>query len=258
MSIADKIRDYVYNQYVQPAVLRGDRSIRLRAGDVHKEMNFRQRMPLVCSAIGGNKFRGQYNLVLVNRTGPKQGANVYFEFRVASAIGPRDISVSRNSQKKAMVSNETVVPSAAKVASLTHAGAIYFVSCVGLKRDAPCFARDVYISDWFRKARQYVEQTGRPWFILSAKYGLVAPEQKIEPYDLTLNTMRVARRKEWADTVLRQMDKLLPATSQVVFLAGQRYREFLVGPLKDRGVKIIIPMEGLRIGEQLAWFAEQK
>ena len=36
---------------------------------------------------------------------------------------------------------------------------------------------------WFYKARTYVERTGRPWFVLSAKYGLVHPDEVIAPYD---------------------------------------------------------------------------
>jgi hypothetical protein len=39
--------------------------------------------------------------------------------------------------------------------------------------------------------------------------------------------------------------------------AGMRYREFLMDYLCDRGVDVEIPLEGLRIGEQLSWFGEQ-
>ena len=33
-------------------------------------------------------------------------------------------------------------------------------------------ARDLYISNWFVKARDYVESTRCSWFIFSAKYGM--------------------------------------------------------------------------------------
>ena len=39
----------------------------------------------------------------------------------------------------------------------------------------------------------------------------------------------------------------------VVFLAGQRYREYLEGPLRGRGLAVCVPMEGLRQGQQLSW-----
>ena len=43
----------------------------------------------------------------------------------------------------------------------------------------------------------------------------------------------------------------------VVFLAGKRYREFLENPLADQGAVMSVPMEGLRIGEQLRWLERE-
>ena len=83
---------------------------------------------------------------------------------------------------------------------------VYLVSCVSQKRATPSPAKDLYTSPLFRKARAYVERTGGPWFVLSAKYGLVHPDEVIEPYDLTLNTMGVADRRRWAGMVLTQLE----------------------------------------------------
>ena len=130
---------------------------------------------------------------------------------------------------------------------------VYLVSCVSKKLSHPAPARDLYISPWFRKARSYVERTGCPWFVLSAKYGLVHPDEMIAPYELTLNTMGVSDRREWARRVLTQLEPRLGEGQSVVFLAGQRYREFLEQPLRSRGVAVSVPMEGLKIGEQLSW-----
>jgi len=51
----------------------------------------------------------------------------------------------------------------------------YLVSCVGKKRASPTLAKDLYGSEWFLRVRGFVESKGSPWFILSAKYGLVEP-----------------------------------------------------------------------------------
>ena len=40
--------------------------------------------------------------------------------------------------------------------------------------------------------------------------------------------------------------------NRVVMFAGQRYREFLVEPLRKRGIKVEVPMANLARGEQLA------
>ncbi len=135
----------------------------------------------------------------------------------------------------------------------SNGSTIYLVSCVSQKRSQLCAARDLYISDWFIKARRYAESSMCPWYILSAEYGLVPPEQIIAPYERTLNAMRVMDRRLWADRVSRKILEAVPDLKQVVFLAGKRYREFLTRHLTDRGVKVSIPMEGLRIGEQLSW-----
>lgn len=130
---------------------------------------------------------------------------------------------------------------------------IYLVSCVGLKRNEPSLARDLYISSWFSKARRYVETTSCPWFILSAEYGLVRPDQMIAPYERTLNAMRIVDRRQWANRVIVQLDEAIPDLVRAVFLAGGRYREFVARHLLDHGVEVDVPMAGLRIGEQLSW-----
>ncbi len=132
---------------------------------------------------------------------------------------------------------------------------IYLVSCVSKKRATPSPAKDLYTSPLFRKARAYVERTGGPWFVLSAKYGLVHPNEVIEPYDLTLNTMGRSDRRRWAGRVLTQLESHLDSVGAVTFMAGQRYREFLEPSLRGRGLAVSVPMEGLKIGEQLSWLS---
>ena len=130
----------------------------------------------------------------------------------------------------------------------------YLVSCVGKKVLAPTKARDLYVSDWFKKARQYVENTRDPWYILSAEHGLVDPDTVIAPYEKTLNTMGISERRAWAMRVVDRMQVTLPDCEKIVVFAGARYREFLIDYLRKRAPSVEIPLEGLRIGEQLSWF----
>ena len=134
---------------------------------------------------------------------------------------------------------------------------LYLVSCVGKKLSVPAPAAYLYTSAWFRKARSYVDNSGRPWFILSAKYGLLHPDRVVEPYDVTLNSLPVADRREWARNVLADLGSHLAGVDTVVFLAGKRYRQFLEGSLAAKGVTVSVPMEGLRIGEQLSWLERE-
>lgn len=134
---------------------------------------------------------------------------------------------------------------------------LYLVSCVGEKLAVRSPARDLYVSVWFEKARAFVESSGRPWFILSAKHGLVVPGEPIEPYDLTLNRMPAEERRKWADGVFEQLVPRLGGGRTVVFLAGKRYREFLVDRLISLGVRVEVPMQHMGIGQQLSWLGKR-
>ena len=133
---------------------------------------------------------------------------------------------------------------------------LYLVSCVSKKRAVPAPAQDLYVSPLFLKTRTYVESRGQPWYILSAKYGLVRPEQLIEPYDLTLKQMPVAERRRWAERVMSQLQPHLDGVAEVVFLAGQPYQEFLNPQIGRQGVAVYDPLQGLKIGERLRWLGQ--
>ena len=130
---------------------------------------------------------------------------------------------------------------------------VTLVSCVKEKRATRARARDLYVSPWFRKARAYVEGTGRSWRILSARYGLLGPEKVVRPYDRELEALPREERRAWAKRVLTALQADFPDVATVELLAGRRYREFLQPDLEALGVVVRVPMAGLRIGEQMAW-----
>jgi cytoplasmic iron level regulating protein YaaA (DUF328/UPF0246 family) len=125
------------------------------------------------------------------------------------------------------------------------------VACVRKKLDTPAPARDMYTSHLFRGYRHYAETRADIWYILSAKYGVLKPDQVIEPYEQTLNKMSKSERLAWADRVQQQLVELLPAEAEVIFLAGTRYRENIEPFLRERGHSVSVPLEGLTIGKQL-------
>lgn len=131
---------------------------------------------------------------------------------------------------------------------------VHLVACVAQKRETPMRARDLYQSDWFVKARRYVEAQGGRWFILSALHGLVSPASVVAPYNVTLGDMSAADRRAWGERVTAQLRDAIGPRTPVVMLAGRLYRE----PLADwAGSRATVPMEGLGIGQQKAWLIEQ-
>lgn len=113
-------------------------------------------------------------------------------------------------------------------------------------------------SDLFRKAYSYATKNYDFVAILSAKYGLLFPDDKIEPYDMTLNTMNSQQRKEWADKVFGQMENRLNLKEfdKIFFHAGKKYREYLTSKLERIGIPCVIPLKGLGIGKQKSWYRE--
>lgn len=130
---------------------------------------------------------------------------------------------------------------------------IALVACVKSKRRSPAPARDLYVSPLFRAARRYAETRADRWYVLSAKHHLVPPDEVLAPYELTLKATRAPERAAWADQVERELADVLPANARVTMLAGARYREHLTGFLEGRGVPVDVPLEGLKLGEQLRW-----
>ena len=151
----------------------------------------------------------------------------------------------------------TVTPRPLIALPMEKVETICLVSCVWPKRATPALAKDLYRSAWFLKARAYAEFASSYWFILSAKNGLVHPDEIIEPYEITLDTMGAAERRNWSRRVQKQMDERMPVASRIVVLAGQPYREFLMDYLGRRAATVHVPMAGMRNGAQLSWLGKQ-
>jgi cytoplasmic iron level regulating protein YaaA (DUF328/UPF0246 family) len=106
------------------------------------------------------------------------------------------------------------------------------------------------------KASAYAEKTCDRWYVLSAKHGLVRPDDMIEPYDLRLGagTGGSAPIHAWAAKVRDQLAVELDGLENVLLiaLAGERYRSALQGPWTYE-----IPMKGMGIGQQLGWLTKE-
>lgn len=128
---------------------------------------------------------------------------------------------------------------------------IVLISCASKKKAVKSRARELYDSPLFKFNLQYAQKLDPDAiFILSAKYGLVALDEKIEPYDITLNDMKAAERKEWASKVINQLQTHADLSGdQFVILAGKRYWQYLL----PRLMSYEIPLKGLPIGKQLQY-----
>ena len=82
MSHADQVRAYCSKHYINPARPNAPATVTIRAGDVHEALGYKNRLPLVCAAIGATKFAESERLTRLEIRGPAQGANTVFVFQV--------------------------------------------------------------------------------------------------------------------------------------------------------------------------------
>jgi hypothetical protein len=82
VSHSDDVREHCRTQIIGPARVRGAITAAIRAGDVHKALGYKNRMPLVCSALGSKLFEQACQVERVSVDGPLNGANATFTFRL--------------------------------------------------------------------------------------------------------------------------------------------------------------------------------
>lgn len=126
---------------------------------------------------------------------------------------------------------------------------IALISCGKSKLGGSAPACRLYTGALFQKSLAYARRINADAiYILSANYGLLELGQEISPYEKTLNRMSSGDAEQWAEAVLKQLrSRSNLAADRFVILAGMAYCSRLVPHL----VKVEMPLDGLRFGEQL-------
>ena len=138
---------------------------------------------------------------------------------------------------------------------------IVLVGCVKTKHEVPMAASDLYSSSLFTARRSWAQAQRGPWFILSAKHGLIDPTQTIAPYDETLRGESRSAQRLWASNVaealslhLHDLDK-----ADIEIHAGGDYYRFLEPMLVERGAQVTVPLRHIvGIGSQIAWYRPRR
>lgn len=131
-------------------------------------------------------------------------------------------------------------------------GKVILVGCVKTKLPGTYVARDLYTSPLFRKRRAYADASGYEWYVLSAAHGIVPQLRAIRSYDFTIGQHVSATLRAWRTQVERDLRMIAP--SRVELHAGAAYAKALQPVLDELGIELELPLEGMGIGEQLAWY----
>jgi len=148
---------------------------------------------------------------------------------------------------------------------------IVLVSCGKRKLSKPAAAKDMYTSPRFKMARAYAERVGDDWRILSAKHGLLKPDDVIEPYDETVVAKPIKERRIWAICVRNSIScNLLNWTHdngknwrcdpvRFVCVAGESYLLcFDIDAERIRKFCVIEkPLAGMGIGQQMKFLSKE-
>ena len=79
---SDRVRDHVKRKYVDPAKKDGKKSLSIRAGDIHKELGFSRRIPVVCSALRSRKLQKNCDIELTWVGGPNNSTTTTFAYKL--------------------------------------------------------------------------------------------------------------------------------------------------------------------------------
>jgi hypothetical protein len=93
------VRDYFRTQYVEPALRDRKTSFEVVAGDVHRALRFKNRVPLVCQALTNRTFLSENHLVLEKTEGPPSGlgtrARFFYRLTKLTGAGPQESAFLR-------------------------------------------------------------------------------------------------------------------------------------------------------------------
>ena len=132
------------------------------------------------------------------------------------------------------------------------------VSCAKSKAPVACRAEELYRpSAFFRMAFQLAKRVAKDVMILSAKHGAVRPGDVIAPYEMTLMDASRPERQAWAEQVHAKLKDCpeYQAARTILWFAGESYRGELLPLVAQDGKHNVVPMAGMRQGEQLEWLS---
>ena len=130
----------------------------------------------------------------------------------------------------------------------------------------------LYGSQLFSKRVDYAKSKGMRWAVLSARYGVWFPHIGLKAYDQTFSDMIPADIAAWHVGVAQRLmeelweqynlgqsvNPIKPSELTIEIHAGADYCHPLTEILRAVGIAVELPLAGLGIGEQLAWYCSAK
>ncbi len=124
-------------------------------------------------------------------------------------------------------------------------GRVVLIGSSGATAAAPMPVAHLFRSAGFTGAREYALHTGLRWFVLSAKHGLLDPDDVVGPYDLQIGDRSAGYRTMWGEWVATQLGERVRLQGLTVEVhGGVDFAQPLRHPLTRRGADLEIPLPG--------------
>ena len=130
-------------------------------------------------------------------------------------------------------------------AAVVRSGRVVLVGSSGATGEESDAAGRLFRSDGFARAREHAVHSRLPWFVLSAKHGLLDPDDVISPFEVQIDDQSAAYRTAWGEWVVAQLaDRVQLDGVTVEVHGGVDFAQPLRQPLTRRGAVLDIPLPG--------------
>jgi hypothetical protein len=134
-------------------------------------------------------------------------------------------------------------PADARVPADVPARRVVLIGSSGEMASSPLPAGELFASAGFARAREYAVRFGHPWFVLSAKHGLLDAGDVVGPFDLQFGDQPVTYRTAWGEWVAAQLADRVRLQDVVVEVhGGVDFAQPLRKPLARRGAALELPL----------------
>lgn len=99
----------------------------------------------------------------------------------------------------------------------------FIVGCSKKKRKENSKAQNLYISTRFELSKKIAIRFGSDWAILSAKHGLLSPDEVIKPYDLSIKKLTNADKERWKKNLIKKLLQIVKNSQTIIFLGDNDY-----------------------------------
>ena len=129
--------------------------------------------------------------------------------------------------------------------SLAVAARVVLIGSSGVTADGPVRVGELFRSPGFARAREHAVHSQLPWFVLSAKHGLLEPDDVVAPYALELGDASTVYRSAWGEWVAAQLGERVQLRGATVEVhGGVDFAQPLRQPLARRGAALELPLPG--------------